>query len=262
MADYSLAELCIAACAEIFREEDEILATVIGLAPRIAGSLAKKTFAPGVMMTDGEYYLVTDPVPVGPRNGYKPKKHGVMNYERVFDVVYRGARHCLVTPVQMDRFGQMNISAIGEYQNPKVALLGARGYPGNSIHNRNSMFVPNHTPKTFVTGEVDMVSSAGYNPARYPDGRIPPFLDLRRIVTNLCVMDFGGPDHAIRVTSLHPGVELNEVEENTGFELVRAENIAETSAPTDDQLNIIRNEIDPHNLRATIFKGDPPGRPL
>ena len=259
-SDYSLAELCITACAECFRDEGEILATVIGLAPRIAGSLAKMTFNPGVMMTDGEYYLVTEPVPVGKRNGYEPKKEGVMNYERVFDIVYRGQRHCLVGPVQVDRFGQMNISVIGDYAKPKAALLGARGFPGNSINNRNSMFVPNHNKRAFVEGEVDMVSSAGYNPARYPDGKIPPFVDLRRIITNFCVMDFGGPDHAIRVTSLHPGVTFDEVQDNTGFELAKADNMSETPAPTDEQLTIIRDILDPNEMRAGIFADNPPGR--
>ena len=260
MSDYSLAELCIVAGAEVFRGEGEVLATVIGLAPRLAGSLAKATFEPALMMTDGECYLVEEPVPVGPRDGYVPKKHGVMNYGRVFDIVYRGGRHCFVGPVQVDRFGQMNISVIGDYDRPKAALLGARGYPGNSIHNRNSMFVANHSLKSFVSGEVDMVSSAGYNPDRYPDGQLPPFLDLRRIVTNLCVMDFGGPDHAIRVISLHPGVELDEVRENTGFELAVVDDLGETPPPAAEQLRLIRDVLDPHNLRAGVFRDNPPGR--
>ncbi len=79
---YSLAELCIAAGADIFTEEDsEVFATLIGLVPRLAGSLAKKTFLPGLMMSDGEYYFVSEPVPVGKRNGYEPKKKAksVMN---------------------------------------------------------------------------------------------------------------------------------------------------------------------------------------
>ena len=260
MSDYTLAELCITACAEVFRDEEEGLATVIGLCPRIAGSLAKMTFAPGVMMTDGEYYLVSDPVPVGPRNGYQPKKSGIMNYERVFDIVYKGKRHCLVGPVQVDRFGQMNISLIGDYQKPKAALLGARGFPGNTINNRNSMFIPSHNKRAFVSGEVDVVCSAGYNPDRYPGGKLPPFLDLRRIITNLCVMDFGGPDHAIRVISLHPGVRFADVQENTGFPLEGGDHLAPTPAPTSEQLALIRDVIDPSDLRATIFPDNPPGQ--
>ncbi|MGC6475321.1 MAG: CoA-transferase subunit beta [Parvibaculales bacterium] len=256
---YSLAELCIAAGADIFTEEDsEVFATLIGLVPRLAGSLAKKTFLPGLMMSDGEYYFVSEPVPVGKRNGYEPQKEGQIGYERVFDLIARGNRHAFVGPVQVDKYGQMNLSAIGDYQNPKVTLLGVRGLPGNTVNNRTSMFVPAHNTKAFVAGEVDMVSGAGYNPDRYPDGKYPPGLDHRRIVTNLCVLDFSGENHAIAIRSLHPGVSAQEVQDNTGFDLVIPDNIPETPAPTEEQLAII-NELDPHNLRATVFKDNPPG---
>ncbi|WP_321392520.1 hypothetical protein [Emcibacter sp.] len=257
---YSLAELCICAGAEAFRNDGEKMATLIGVVPRLAGGLAKLSFNPGLMMTEGEAYLVSEPVPLGPRGDYKPKIEGIMTYERVFDIVYRGDRHCFVGPVQVDRFGQMNISVIGgTYEEPKVALLGARGFPGNTINNINSMFVPSHNAKAFVAGEVDMVSSVGYNPARWPDGKKPPYLDLRRIITNLCVMDFGGADNAVRVISLHPGVSFDEVQDNTGFELEQIDGLGDTPAPTNDQLKLIREVLDPHNLRATVFEGNPPG---
>jgi len=257
---YSLAELCICAAAEAFRDDGEYMVTSIGLVPRLAASLAKSTFEPGLMMTEGEAYLVSEPVPVGPRGDYKPKIEGLMTYERVFDIVNRGLRHAMVTPVQLDRFGQMNISVVGDYKKPKTALLGCRGYPGNTINNANSMFVPSHDTRTFVAGEVDMVGGIGYNPKRWPGGIKPLFLDLRRIVSNLCVMDFSGPDNAIRVVSLHPGVTFNQVQENTGFELAKLDDLGVTPAPTDEQLALF-STLDPHNLRATIFKDNPAGVP-
>ncbi|MFW6092590.1 MAG: CoA-transferase subunit beta [Pseudomonadota bacterium] len=259
MSHFTLAELCICAAAEAFRGDGERLATSIGLVPRLAAGLAKLTFEPGLMMTDGEAYLVSEPVPVGPRGDYRPKIEGIMNYERVFDVLNRGKRHAMVTPVQLDRFGQMNISVIGDYAKPKTQLLGVRGYPGNTINNTNSMFVPNHGSRTFVSGEVDMVGGIGYNPARWPGGVRPRFLDLRLIVTNLAVMDFQGPDNGIRVRSLHPGVSLEQVRENTGFELAVADELAETPAPTAEQLEIL-DRLDPHDLRAGVFPDNPPGR--
>jgi glutaconate CoA-transferase, subunit B len=259
MSNFSLAELCIAAGAEIFQDETpEVFATLIGLVPRLAGSLAKKTFLPGLMMSDGEYYFVSEPVPVGPRGGYQPKREGQIGYERVFDLIAKGNRHAFVGPVQADRFGQMNLSVIGNYNKPRAALLGVRGFPGNTVNNRTSMFFASHNTRALVSGEVDMVSGAGYNRDRYPVGKFPPGLDHRRIITNLCVMDFEGADHAIRVRSLHPGVKIEEVIENTGFDLVYADTIAETPAPTDEQLAILQ-VLDPHNLRATIFKGNPAG---
>jgi glutaconate CoA-transferase subunit B len=84
------------------------------------------------------------------------------------------------------------------------------------------------------------------------------FVDLRLIVTNLCVMDFGGPEHAIQVASLHPGVTFEEVQAATGFPLLKSPSIKTTEGPTDEQLAIIRR-LDPHNIRATVIKDNPPG---
>jgi glutaconate CoA-transferase subunit B len=72
-------------------------------------------------------------------------------------------------------------------------------------------------------------------------------------------MDFGGPDHQIRIVSLHPGVTFDEVQENTGFALARVEgDIPVTPAPTAEQLAAIA-ELDPNNIRATVFKDNPAG---
>jgi len=137
-------------------------------------------------------------------------------------------------------------------------MLGVRGLPGNTVNNRTSMFFASHNKRALVAGEVDMVSGAGYNSSRYPNGEYPRGLDHRQIVTNLCVLDFEGPDHAVRVRSLHPGVSFEEVQDNTGFDLVRPDNIPETVAPTQSQLDII-SKWDPKNLRSYIFKDNPPG---
>ena len=256
---FTLAELCICASAEAFRGDGEYMITSIGLVPRLAASLAKSTFEPGLMMTEGEAYLVSEPVPVGPRGDYKPKIEGIMTYERVFDIVNRGLRHAMVTPVQVDCYGQMNISIVGDYNSPKTALLGVRGYPGNTINNSNSMFIPSHDVRTFVEGEVDMVGGIGYNRSRWPGGVKPEFLDLRRIVSNLAVMDFNGSNNGIRVISLHPGVTFAEVQENTGFELARLDHLPETPAPSNEQLEVL-DRLDPHNMRAAIFRDNPPGQ--
>jgi NAD(P)H-dependent flavin oxidoreductase YrpB (nitropropane dioxygenase family) len=108
----------------------------------------------------------------------------------------------MIGPIQIDRWGQTNLSGIGDLRRPKVQMLGMRGLPGNSIHHANSMFVPNHSKRVFVEGEVDIVGGVGYNPARWPEGARRDSVDLRLIGTDLCVLDFGGPDHAIRVRSL------------------------------------------------------------
>jgi glutaconate CoA-transferase, subunit B len=257
--EFSLAELVICAAAEAWRDGGEVLATGIGPLPRIAAGLAKLTFAPEILMTDGEAFLVEEPVPLGPRNGYQPKFSGWMPYHRVFDSVWCGRRHAMVTPVQVDRWGQANIAALGsDLSRPKVQLLGVRGFPGNSISHRNSMFLPNHSKRALVEGEVDVVASVGFSDKRWPAGVKKLPVDIGIVVTNLCVMDFNGPDHAPRVISLHPGITFEEVQGETGFPLLLAENWATTPAPTAEQLAII-HRLDPTGIRASVIKGNPPG---
>jgi glutaconate CoA-transferase subunit B len=235
-----------------------VLASGIGVIPRLAASLARLTHSPALLMTDAEAHLVEEPVPLGPRGDLKPRFSGYLPFARVFDCVWGGRRHAMIGPIQIDRFGQANLSAIGDLQKPKVQMLGMRGLPGNSISHKNSMFVPNHSPRVFVAGEVDVVGGVGYNPRRWPQGASAAHLDLRLIVTDLCVLDFTGTQHAIRVRSLHPHVTLAEVREATGFPLEAEDEPAVTAAPSAEQLEIIRR-LDPHNLRAGVLKGNPPG---
>jgi glutaconate CoA-transferase, subunit B len=256
----SLAELCIAACSEAFRNNGEVVATGVGPVPRIAAGLAKLTHSPELMMTDGEAYLVEQPVPLGPRGYDDRATAGYLPFSRFFDsAVWTGRRHAMVTPTQIDRFGQINLSQLGgTHHQPKTQMLGVRGFPGNTIYHPNSFFFPSHTARVFVPGEVDMVSGVGYNPAKRVPGGNYSAVDLRSIVTNLCVMDFGGPDHAVRVTSLHPGVTFAEVQEATGFALIDAV-AAETPLPSAEQLDIIAS-LDPHGVRAGAIKDNPPAR--
>ena len=259
MSEPTLVELCVFACSEAFRNNGEIVATGVGPVPRLAASLAKLTHSPELMMTDGEAFLVEQPVPLGPRKYDERKPAGHLPFSRFFDsAVWTGRRHAMVTPTQLDRFGQINLSYMGgTYDKPKTQMLGVRGFPGNTIYHVNSFFFPAHSPRVFVP-QVDMISGVGYNPAKRIPGGNYSGVDLRRIVTNLAVMDFGGKDHALRVVSLHPGVTFDQVQEATGFELEQGD-LIETPLPGAEQLEIIAS-LDPHNIRASVIKDNPPAR--
>jgi len=245
-----LVDLVICAASEAFKDDGEVLITGIGVIPRLAASLAMKTSNTDIMMTDSEAYVVAEPVPVGPRGDYEIKAETWMGFSRIFDNVWSGKRQLMGGPTQIDKYGQCNISMIGsDYANPKVQMLGVRGFPGNSISHANSYFFPQHSKKCFVEGEVDMVSTIGYNPDRLPKGYELDDVDLRWVVTNLCIMDFQTPNKQMRIRSLHPGVTAEQVQENTGFELVIPDNIPETPAPSQEQIDIL-NELDPNNVRA------------
>jgi glutaconate CoA-transferase subunit B len=82
------------------------------------------------------------------------------------------------------------------------------------------------------------------------------FLELRLVVTNLAVLDFRGPKHAMRIRSVHPGVSVEQVQKQTSFDLLVADDLEETSKPDGEQLRLIREVLDPHNLRASVFGGE------
>lgn len=251
MSEINLVDRIICAAAYSWKDDGEVLATGIGLVPRLAASLCMKSINTDLLMTDSEAWVVTEPVPVGQRGDYKMKRETWMGFSRIFDNVWGGKRHAMVGPVQVDRFGQANISMVGDsYERPKAMMLGVRGFPGNSINHANSFFVPNHSRKVFVEGEVDMVGSVGYNPARLAKGwTLEETTDIRFIYTNLCVMDFGGPAYQARLVSLHPGVTVEQVQEATGFPLHVPANVPVTADPTAEQLALLQ-QLDPHNLRA------------
>lgn len=254
MSDISLVDRVICAASNAWLNDGEVLATGIGVVPRLAASMSMLSSNPNLMMTDSEAWLVSEPVPVGPRGSYQPKREAWMGFTRIFDNVWSGKRHAMVGPTQVDRFGQANISMVGsDYQKPKSMMLGVRGFPGNSISHANSFFVPNHSTKVFVSGEVDMVASVGYNPARLARGWSLADVDVRFVFTNLAIIDFGGPAHQARLCAVHPGVTPAQVQEATGFELHMPEHVPETEGPTAEQMALL-NRLDPHNLRGSVFK--------
>lgn len=253
MSEISVVDRIICAAARAWQNDGEVLATGIGIVPRLAASLCMTSLNPDLMMTDSEAWLVSEPVPVGPRAGYQVKRESWMGFSRIFENVWGGKRHAMVGPTQIDQIGQANISMVGDdYQRPKVQMLGVRGFPGNSISHANSFFVPNHSRKVFVAGEVDMVASIGYNPQRLPRGYTLDDIDIRQVFTNLCVMDFGGPHHQLRIRTLHPGVSVAEVQEATGFALHVPDDLTETAAPSAAELDALAR-LDPHKLRASAL---------
>ena len=117
---------------------------------------------------------------------------GWIPFRHVFDVVAYGKRHVMMGATQIDRHGNQNISAIGDFAQPKRQLLGARGAPGNTVNNRTSYWVPRHSPRVFVE-QVDIVSGVGPARAKAAGPSAARFNDIHRIVTNLAVLDVTGP---------------------------------------------------------------------
>ncbi|HLG00108.1 MAG TPA: CoA-transferase [Acidimicrobiia bacterium] len=242
------ADVCAVALAEVFRGDGEILANPIGNLPMIGGRLARETFEPDLVMTDGEALLVQNAVPIGAAADSAPKVVEAWNpYRAMFDIVWSGRRHIIMGPVQIDRHGNANIAWIGDdAQRPARQFLGFRGGPGNTISHATSYWVPNHSPRVFVE-KVDVVVGVGYDRAAAlgaagADHAIP------RVVSNLGVFDFETDDRSMRLRSVHPGVTVDDVRGATGFVLAIASDVDETRVPTAEEQGII-DAVDPAGLR-------------
>jgi acyl CoA:acetate/3-ketoacid CoA transferase beta subunit len=159
-----------------------------------------------------------------------------------------GLRHVMMGAAQLDRFGNQNISCIGDHARPKAQLLGVRGAPGNTINHPVSYWVPRHSPRVFVP-RADMVCGVGYDRAAGLGPDRARFHELRCVVTNLAVLDFGAPDHGMRLRSVHPGVSPGEVTAATGFPLSVPAEVPVTRLPSPDGLALIRGRLDPGGLR-------------
>jgi acyl CoA:acetate/3-ketoacid CoA transferase beta subunit len=219
----------VVACAEAWRGDGAILASPMGLIPSLGARLARLTFAPDLLLTDGEAYLVDD-------NG---QVEGWLPYRQVFTMLAAGRRHVMMGAAQIDRYGNQNISCIGDWRRPRAQLLGVRGAPGNTVNHPVSYWVPKHSPRVF-TGQVDMVCGVGYDRGA---------AELRVVVTNLAVLDFGTPERVLRLRSVHPGVRVADVVAATGFPLAVPDQVPVTRVPTAAELGLIRTRLDPGGAR-------------
>ncbi len=226
------------ACADLFADDGEVLASPMGTMPLLGARLARLTSNPDLLLSDGEAYLLADTPPLG---GSAPLE-GWLPYRKVFDVVAAGTRHVVMGANQVDRFGNQNISCLGDHDHPKRQMFGARGAPGNTANHRTSYWVGKHVARVFVD-HVDFVSGVGY------DRAAGPFHDVFRIVTNLAVLDFDTPDHSMRLASVHPGVTVQQVQEQTGCPLVIGDGVPTTREPTDEELKLLREVLDPAGAR-------------
>ncbi len=247
MSGATRAEVCAVAIAEAFRGDGEVLVSPIGTLPQIGARLAKLTFEPDLLMTDGVAPLLANVLPVSGRDRPDPVIEGWLPYRKVFDQVWSGRRHVMMGATQIDRYGNQNIACIGDYAKPKAQLLGMRGAPGNTINHTTSYWVPGHSDRVFVA-KVDVVTGIGYDRAAALGPVSSRFHEIRRVVSNLGVFDFATDDHRMRLASVHPGVSVDEVVENTGFELAISATVPETRAPSAAELRLLREVIDPEAI--------------
>lgn len=242
MTEPTRAEICAVACAELFRDAGEIMVSPMANMVSVGARLARLTFSPDILLTDGEARLLADTPALGATGAIE----GWMPFGRVFETLSWGRRHVVMGANQIDRYGNQNLSAFGPIQHPKRQMFGVRGAPGNTINHATSYWVGNHSPRVFCES-VDVVSGIGYDKVD-PDNPAFRFMKVHRVVTNLGVFDFDGPDHQMRAVSLHPGIEPDDVRNATSFEVHGLAEAVRTRLTSSEELDLIR-QIDPKGLR-------------
>lgn len=158
-------------------------------------------------------------------------------------------------PAQIDLYGNFNNIAFGRnIYNPKLRLPGSGGIPDVTTYNNHTyLYIPRHSKVTFVS-TLDFHSGLGYHTTR-TCGEGPQFL-----VSDLGQFDFFNGE--MRLLSFHSGVSINKIKMKTGFQIGISKEIQETQPPTETEINILRNEIDPLGIRRLELLSGPARKEL
>ena len=218
--------------------------------PIIATMLAQKTHAPKlvIMFEAGGIspLLPTMPISVGDsRTFYKAVMASGMC--EIMDSCQRGiVDYTFLGGAQIDMYGNLNSTVIGDWHKPKVRLPGSGGANDFASLCWRIMVITPLDKKRFVK-KVDFITSPGYLDGRGSREKygLPPGTGPYKVITNMAIMGFDEKTKRMQVESIHQGFAMEQVQENCDFELLKAQEIRITSPPTVQELEILRNKVDP-----------------
>jgi glutaconate CoA-transferase subunit B len=256
--DYSRDELLACYVASQMRNEDRCFVGANLPVPRAGNLLAHLTHAPDLKVGIGlvRTNLLREPVlePNKFSTDYRMARfaEGVIIHDEIFDNPRLSSTVFFVGGIQIDRFGNTNLIGIGEDpKHLKVRGPGSLGTVSSAFYSdRYYLYTPSHDPRVLVE-RCDFISVFGHGEGG--DHRARLKLDRfnagpAALITPLAILDFETHDHSMRVQSVHPGVELAEVQDATGFELAIGEHVPSTPEPTPEQLRLLRERIDVDGL--------------
>jgi glutaconate CoA-transferase subunit B len=248
--DFSTLEL-MAVCGSKQIKNGEVVFIGTGL-PLIAAMLAKKTHAPSAKIVYEAGFIDSNAKDIAlsiadSRLGYHAA--GAIGLIETLGLMLQGGHVDLgfVGAAQIDEHGNINTTYIGEFEKPSVRLPGSGG--GNDIISsaKRIVVIMTHEKRKMVK-KLDYLTSPGFLDGRGARERIGligggPFL----VVTNLCQMDFDPETKRIRLATVHPGVTVEQVKENSGFDLLIPKKVQQTELPTCRELDLLRI-IDPNGI--------------
>lgn len=248
---YSKSELMICVAARLFK--DGTTAFIGTGIPMLASMLAMKTVAPGLVpifeFGGTGAILETLPRAVGEARTF----HKAVAASGICDIMETAQRgfidYGFLGGAQIDCYGNLNSTIIGEHEHPKARLPGSGG--GNDVGSLCWMTVAimQHDKRRFVP-KVDFITTPGYltGPGARETAGLSRNTGPTNVVSTLALMDYEPGSCRMRLVATHPGVTVEQVIANTGFELIIADNVGINKPPNENELRLLREEIDPHKL--------------
>ncbi len=245
--DYNPTELLICTASRLM--EDGTTAFIGTGIPMLAASLAQRMHAPNLVaiFEFGGTGALLEALPraVGERRTF----HRALAASGICDIVETAQRgfieYGFLGGAQIDPFGNLNSTVIGDHDRPKVRLPGSGG--GNDVgsHCWRTIAIMRHDRQRFVE-KVDFITTPGYlsGPGAREAAGLPPGTGPYRVVSNLAVLGYHPVSKRMMLLATQPGVSVQDVIENTGFELVLADTIQENPPPTAEELRILREHVD------------------
>lgn len=256
--EYTIAELMTVCMAREINDGDKVLQGLYSPLPMAACLLARKTHAPSMVHLDVADAVNPDPDYL-PFSTSDPKlvegAVAIMDLCMVFDMAQQGRLDLVfLGAAQIDKFGNTNLTCIGDFEHPKVRLPGGAA----SAHlcataNRVVIWTVKHTPKVFVD-KVDFITGQGFLDG--PGSREKLGLQgggPSKIITNLAVLGFDEKTKKVILESYHPWSSVEEVMQMTSFDLIIPNDVKPTQPPSKEQLNIMR-AFDPQNVKEQEFR--------
>lgn len=249
MTNYNTMEMMIVAAS---RELEDGRTVAVGTgAPCAAGMLAQKTHAPKlvIMFEAGGFspILPTMPISVGDsRTTHKALMASGMC--ETMETSQRGmVDYCFLGGAQIDMYGNLNSTVIGDWKKPKARLPGSGGANDLASFCWRIIVISPQDTRRFVE-KVSFITSPGYldGPGARERAGLPENTGPYRVITNMAIMGYDKDTKRMMVESIHEGFTFDDVQANCGFKLLKSEKIGATPKPTENELDILRTQVDPH----------------
>jgi glutaconate CoA-transferase subunit B len=251
---YTSTELMICVAARLF--QDGTTAFIGTGIPMLAAMLAAKTTAPNLVpvFEFGGTGAILESLPraVGEARTF----HKALCASGICDIMETAQRgfidYGFLGGAQIDCYGNLNSTTIGDHDHPRVRLPGSGGGNDVGTHCWMTVAIMQHDKRRFVP-KVDFVTTPGFlsGPGARQAAGLPPDTAPVYVVSTLALMDYdSGPRGTcrMRLAATHPGVTVEEVITNTGFDLIIPEKVRENQPPSPEELRLLRDEIDPERF--------------